>query len=409
MDEERKRLTHIAALAGLLLLGYWILQNTELIGRLLGWLGGLAAPFVTGGAVAFLVHVPLRAIERSLPKKLQKGRRALALVLTVLAVLAVLGLVLGLVVPELVKTCISLGQKLPGFWQSAIGWLEQLAARYPALPDAIEETLTEWQLLDWQKIFDTLLGFLGGTGAALMNTTVSAASGLFSGAANLFIGLVFAFYLLAQKENLGRQMRMLLYALLPGHAADEALRITHLVDKTFSSFLSCQCLEACILGGMFAVSMLLCRMPYITLISVLIAFTALIPLVGAFIGCGVGALLIAVQNPMQAVWFVVLFLCLQQVEGNLVYPRVVGNSVGLPSIWVLVAITLGGNLFGIGGMLVMIPLCSVAYTLLREWVWKRLRQRRVPSEKLTPGAAAGRPKKAENPPAAQGGPPHRNG
>lgn len=403
MDEERKRLTHIAALAGLLLLGYWILQNTALIGRLLGWLGGLVAPFVTGGAVAFLVHVPLRAIERALPQKLQKGRRALALVLTVLAVLAVLGLVVGLVVPELVKTCISIGQRLPEVWQSAVAWLEQLAARYPALPDAIEETLTEWQLLDWQKIFDTLLGFLGGTGAALMNSTVSAASGLFSGAANLFIGLVFAFYLLAQKENLGRQMRMLLYALLPGRAADEMLRITQLVDKTFSSFLSCQCLEACILGGMFAVAMLLCRMPYITLISVLIAFTALIPLVGAFIGCGVGALLIAVQNPMQAVWFVVLFLCLQQVEGNLIYPRVVGNSVGLPSIWVLVAITLGGDLFGIAGMLVMIPLCSVVYTLLREWVWKRLRQRRVPKEKLTPAAAAARPQKAQ-PPAAPNNP-----
>lgn len=384
MDAERKRFYRLAALAAGLLLGYWALENTAVVGRFFGWIGALIAPFAIGGALAFLLHVPLRAIENALPQKLKKGRRMLALFLTVLAVLAVLALVVGLVVPQLVRTFISLGQRLPEVWQSVILWLENLAAQYPALPDTIEQTLTEWQLLDWQKIFSALLGFLSSGGAALVGSTVTAATGLFSGVVNVGIGLVFGFYLLAQKENLARQAKMLLYALLPERGADEILRICRLVDKTFSSFLSGQCLEACILGCMFAVSMLLCRMPYITLVSVLIAFTALIPLVGAFIGCGVGALLIAVQNPMQAVWFVVLFLCLQQLEGNLVYPRVVGNSVGLPSIWVLAAVTLGGSLFGVGGMLLMIPLCSVAYTLLREWARRRLRQRGIGREKLLP-------------------------
>lgn len=385
MDAERKRFLRIAALAGGLLLGYWVLENLALVGRFFGWAGRLLKPFFIGGALAFLLHVPLRAIERGLPKKLQKGRRALALVLTVLAVLAVLALVMGLVLPQLAVTCLSLAQRLPEVWQTAILWLEELAARYPELSGSIGDTLSEWQLLDWQKVFDAILGFLGGTGAALVGSTVSAASGLLGGAFDLFVGVVFGFYLLAQKETLARQAKMLLYAALPDTPADEAVRICRLVDKTFSSFLSGQCLEACILGGMFAVSMLVCRMPYITLVSVLIAFTALIPMVGAFIGCGVGALLIAVQDPMRAVWFVVLFLCLQQIEGNLIYPRVVGSSVGLPSIWVLAAVTLGGSLFGVTGMLVMIPLCSVAYALLREWVWKRLRQRRVPRQKLEPG------------------------
>ena len=387
MQEERKRFARLAALAGGLLLGYWALQNTAVVGRFLGWIGSLISPFAIGGALAFLLHVPLRAIENALPKKLQKGRRALALCLTVLAVLAVLALVVGLVLPQLVRTFASLGQRLPEVWQSVILWLEQLAARYPALPDTIEDTLSEWQLLDWQKIFGALLSFVSNGGAALVGSTVTAATGLFSGVVNGCIGLVFGFYLLAQKETLARQAKMLLYAILPAPAADETVRVCRLIDKTFSSFLSGQCLEACILGCMFAVSMLLCRMPYITLVSVLIAFTALIPLVGAFIGCGVGALLIAVQNPMQAVWFVVLFLCLQQLEGNLVYPRVVGSSVGLPSIWVLAAVTLGGSLFGIGGMLLMIPLCSVGYTLLREWAWRRLRQRGIGREKLLPPRA----------------------
>lgn len=384
MNAERKRFYRLAALAAGLLLGYWALENTAVVGRFFGWLGALAAPFAIGGALAFLLHVPLRAIENALPKKLKKGRRMLALCLTLLAVLAVLALVVGLVVPQLVRTFVSLGQRLPEVWQSVILWLEELAAQYPALPDTIEQTLSEWQLLDWQKIFGALLGFLSNGGAALVGSTVTAATGLLGGVVNAGIGLVFGFYLLAQKENLARQAKMLLYALLPERGADETLRICRLVDKTFSSFLSGQCLEACILGCMFAVSMLLCRMPYITLVSVLIAFTALIPLVGAFIGCGVGALLIAVQNPMQAVWFIVLFLCLQQLEGNLVYPRVVGNSVGLPSIWVLAAVTLGGSLFGVGGMLLMIPLCSVAYTLLREWTRRRLRQRGIGREKLLP-------------------------
>lgn len=384
MNAGRKRFYRLAALAAGLLLGYWALENTAVVGRFFGWLGALAAPFAIGGALAFLLHVPLRAIENALPKKLKKGRRMLALCLTLLAVLAVLALVVGLVVPQLVRTFVSLGQRLPEVWQSVILWLEELAAQYPALPDTIEQTLSEWQLLDWQKIFGALLGFLSNGGAALVGSTVTAATGLLGGVVNAGIGLVFGFYLLAQKENLARQAKMLLYALLPERGADETLRICRLVDKTFSSFLSGQCLEACILGCMFAVSMLLCRMPYITLVSVLIAFTALIPLVGAFIGCGVGALLIAVQNPMQAVWFIVLFLCLQQLEGNLVYPRVVGNSVGLPSIWVLAAVTLGGSLFGVGGMLLMIPLCSVAYTLLREWTRRRLRQRGIGREKLLP-------------------------
>ena len=201
------------------------------------------------------------------------------------------------------------------------------------------------------------------------------------GVSTFVIGLIFSFYVLLQKERLARQGRQVLYALFPESWADKALEVLRLSNRTFSSFLSGQCVEAVILGALFVAAMTIFRMPYALLVGVLIALTALIPVVGAFIGCVVGALLIAVTNPWQAVGFIVLFLILQQIEGNLIYPHVVGNSVGLPSIWVLAAVTLGGKLMGIAGMLFFIPLCSVLYALFRGYVKARLKARHVPPRK----------------------------
>ena len=236
----------------------------------------------------------------------------------------------------------------------------------------LQEWLADAAQMDWQKLLNTVVEWAKNGGIALVGNAANAATGILAGMMNFFISMVFAIYVLMQKEKLGRQIRMLLYAWVPTQRADRVLEVASLTNKTFSSFLSGQCLEACILGCMFAVGMLVCRMPYVTLVSVLIAVTALIPIFGAFIGCFVGAFLILVQNPIQAFWFVVLFLCIQQIEGNLVYPKVVGNSVGLPSIWVLVAVTVGGSLWGIAGMLFAVPVCSILHALLRLGVHRRL-------------------------------------
>ena len=185
-----------------------------------------------------------------------------------------------------------------------------------------------------------------------------------------------------QKETLARQGRKLLYAFLPERISDQVVRVLRLTNATFSNFLSGQCVEVCILGSMFAVSMAIFRMPYIPLVSVLVAVTAFIPLVGAWVGCIVGAFLIMVSNPLQAVWFVVMFLVIQQVENNVVYPRVVGTSIGLSGMWVLVAVALGGEFMGVAGMFLMIPLVSVLYTLLSEWINHRLAGSEVVAEKL---------------------------
>ena len=192
-----------------------------------------------------------------------------------------------------------------------------------------------------------------------------------------FIAFVFACYILLQKEKLGLQCRKALFALLPKRVAERVISVCSLSHRVFSSFITGQCVEAVILGTMFFVAMSILKMPYALLVGCLIAVTALIPIVGAFIGCGVGAFLILMVSPMQALIFVIMFLILQQVEGNLIYPHVVGSSVGLPSIWVLFAVTVGGSLMGVLGMLLFIPLTSVLYTLFREFVYKRLREKNI--------------------------------
>ena len=229
--------------------------------------------------------------------------------------------------------------------------------------------------MDWAGLAKNLWDFLTTGVGSVVSTTISATMRVFSAVSAGFISLIFALYLLLQKEKLGTQCRKALYALMPEKGADQVVRVCSLSHKVFSSFITGQCVEAVILGAMFFLSMTLLQMPYALLVGCLIAVTALIPIVGAFIGCIVGAFLLLMVSPMQALIFVILFLTLQQVEGNLIYPHVVGSSVGLPSIWVLAAVSIGGSLMGVVGMLVSIPLASVAYTLFREFVYRRLKER----------------------------------
>lgn len=338
----------------------------------LGYLKGIASifmPFVVGAAIAFVVNVPMRAIEKVLfpkSKKLQKARRPIALVLTLLAILAVVSVVVILVVPQLGETFKTLGSKIPAFMTKAEEYIEGIFKDYPQ----IQSTLAGLSL-DWGGIVSSISGWV----QSGVTSTIDVAASAVNGVVSAFIGFVFAIYILLQKEKLGNQSRMVLYALVPEKIADRVLEIAAQASKTFSNFLSGQCLEAVILGCMFAVVMLILRMNYVALISVLIAFTALIPLVGAFIGCFIGAFLIFMDNPVQALVFVIVFLVIQQIEGNLIYPKVVGESVGLPAIWVLFVVTIGGKLMGVMGMLIMIPASSVIYALFREFVVKKLRTR----------------------------------
>ena len=358
---------------------YVALQNLGAVVLGLRWLMGILSPFLLGGTIAFILNVPMRAIERQLfPRKRRGGklRRPLALAMTLLAVIGVLTLAVCVIGPGVGDASRSVVEQIP----TAMERLEEQLTLLETYLPQLEAFIVDLNV-DWTALSQKMIALAKGWGGNLISTGGGLIGGVVSGVSTFVIGLIFSFYLLMQKEKLARQGRQVLYALLPERKADHALDILRLASRTFSSFLSGQCLEAVILGTLFVIAMTIFRMPYALLVGVLIALTALIPIVGAFIGCAVGAILIAITNPWKALMFIVLFLVLQQIEGNLIYPHVVGSSVGLPSIWVLAAVTLGGNLMGIVGMLFFIPLCSVLYALFRGYVQKRLVEKKVPARK----------------------------
>ena len=367
-----------------------LLLDTARATALFRYIWGLISPFVVGTGIAFIFNVPMRSIERNLEGMRKSGmRRALALLLTLFAMILVIMFVVELLVPQIKITVASLAERIPAFLESSAAKLMVLMEEYPGLEEWARNTFNLEQLeqLDWTNILKNGLTVVGNSVSSLMGGAFNVIGNVTTSLVNFVISLVFALYCLAGKENLARQGRRLLYSLISEKHADETIRVLRLTNVTFSNFISGQCLEAVILGCMFAVGMAIFKMPYIPLVSVVIAVTALIPIVGAFVGCVVGAFFILVNDPLQAVSFVALFLVLQQVEGNLIYPRVVGTSVGLPGMWVLVSVTVGGEIMGIAGMLVMIPLVSVFYTLVREYTGRRLVEKNIPEEKLQPQPA----------------------
>ena len=358
---------------------YCGLQHLGVVAGAVVWLLGILSPFVLGGAIAFVLNVPMRAIERHLfpnRRRLTRLRRPLALVLTLVALTGVLTLAFCVIGPGIKDAVVSIAAQVPDAFDRLYQRLLGLEQYLPQIKDLVGDLA-----IDWKSLSQKALSLAQSWGGSLISSGGGLMVGVVSGVSTFVIGLIFSFYILLQKEKLARQGRQVLYGLLPLKRADRALEVLRLAERTFSNFLSGQCVEACILGTLFVIAMTIFRMPYALLVGVLIALTALIPIVGAFIGCAVGALLIAITDPWKALVFIILFLVLQQIEGNLIYPHVVGSSVGLPSIWVLAAVTLGGKLMGVGGMLFFIPLCSVLYALFRDFVKGRLAEKKVAARK----------------------------
>lgn len=384
MEINKKTLRRILLIILFAVVLIWAVFVPAQSGAVLSKIGGILSPFVIGGALAFIINVPMRAIESRLFQKrtrLQKLRRPIALVLALLFVLLVVAFVIMAVVPELVRTIYLIAESVPAYLtelsEKIVDWANRAFNETPELLDWINSIQ-----INWGGLAEKLLGFVQSGVTDVVGSTVGFAVSLFGGIANFFVSLIFAIYVLFSKEILCRQCKMLLYGWLSEARADRVVEIAVLSRKAFANFITGQCLEACILGAMFALSMWIFRFPHVMLISVLVGFLALIPIFGAFIGCIVGAFLILVQNPMQAVWFVVMFLVIQQIEGNVIYPKVVGKSVGLPAIWVLIACTVGGSAFGLMGMVVMIPICSVVYTVVGTNAYKRIRERDIKPDKL---------------------------
>ena len=371
-----KKIRELIVFTALLVVALW---KFDVVLGVLKTIGQIIFPFILGGAIVFVINVPMSFLEKKIfenVKKENKAARKLArpvsLLLTIVLVVGVIALVMIGVIPQLTKTMGSLMINITDFIPQIKIWIRDFFHDNREIMNLVDQVqFNPDQAIRWG------ISLLGNGAGNMMNTTVSAVGSVVSGLATFFIAFSFACYVLFQKEKLHVQIRKVLFAFLPKQKADAFLKVCSLTYRTFANFLTGQCLEAVILGCMFVVTLSILRMPYALLIGVLIAFTALIPIFGAFIGCAVGSFLIFMVSPKQAIIFIIVFLVLQQIEGNLIYPHVVGESVGLPSIWVLAAVTIGGNLMGIIGMLVFIPLLSVVYTIFRKVVYQRLKKRHI--------------------------------
>lgn len=326
-------------------------------------------PFLIGGMLALALNVPLRAVESRLPRTM-RFRREIALGAVLFLAGAVLVILFALVVPQLLESGTALGQAVPDFWARTQAWAKQKARTMPLM----QAMLGGVDLPELKELLGQEASWL--RSGRWMGGTVNAAAQFVSAAADFGVGAVLAAYLLARKEQLARQACGVLDAWLPGAAAENIKHIAGVFGAAFSAFFSGQCLEAALLGCIFAFALWVCRFPCVALISSLIGVTALVPIFGTFVGCAFGTIVILALEPQKMIWFLVLFFCIQQLEGAFLYPRVVGSKIGLPPLWVLVAVTLGGKLFGAVGMLAMIPIFGALYALAKEKTCEKLKNRK---------------------------------
>lgn len=342
-------------------------------------------PFIIGGAIAFVLNVPMNFLQRHLfPEEktekrafMKKIARPVSMILVLLAVIGIVVIIMFILIPQLGKTFANLGRSIQAFIPQVQDWAQATFHNNKEIMKWVDSLE-----FDWNKIMDTGFRFFKNGAGSVVDSTITAAKSIVSGLTTFFIAFVFAIYILLQKERLEIQAKKILFAFVRRGRAEAIVEVLSLTYSTFSSFLTGQCVEAIILGCMFVVSMAILKLPYALLVGIVIAFTALIPIFGAFIGCAVGAFLIFMVDPVKTLIFIVLFLVLQQIEGNLIYPHVVGNSVGLPSIWVLAAVSIGGSLMGVVGMLIFIPIVSVLYALFREVVYLKLKQRKIDPKEI---------------------------
>ena len=390
---EKKTLYQLAGIAAGVVILYCALQNLTKVTGVIGTVISIFSPVLLGFIIAFVLNIPMTFLEgkwtvlaekyanTSSAKKKKRVRkhtacisntckRPVCLLLSIAFIVGTLTLVLRLVIPELGKTLALLMQDIPEFIKEVIAWAEANADELPMLAEQIAKLQ-----IDWEKTGKEFLSTVGNSALGIVNFTVTTLSVTFGALVDFIVAFIFSIYVLLNKEKLGAQFQKLLTAYLPEKPRKLCLHITHTAYHVFSRFITGQCTEAVILGSLCAIGMIVFRFPYAAMVGALVGVTALIPVVGAFLGAGVGAFMIFMQDPLQALLFVVYLTVLQQLEGNIIYPRVVGQSVGLPAMWVMAAVAVGGGIGGIGGMLLAVPVASIAYTLLREHVNKRIEKK----------------------------------
>ncbi len=350
----------------------WALNNLNSIWGVLAGFFSLITPFIIGIVIAFIMNIPMSFIEKKIFKKMSlKYKRPIAYVITLLLFLLIIFVTLFIVVPEFYNSVQEIISRVPLFWENLLNRIENTKLTENKY---INNYITSISI-DWAEVEGWLVNLLTNQASGWVRSTFNVATSVVGTVISIGIGFVFSIYILLQKEKLFRQIRKTSLAIFSKKVYEKLLYLADLINKSFSNFFSAQLLEAIIVGLMFFIAMNIFNYPYPLVISVLIGITSFIPIVGAFIGAIVGALLIAVVDLKLAFWFIIMFLIIQQIEGNLIYPHVAGKTIGLPSIWVFVAVILGGGLFGIIGIILFVPMTTVLYVLLKDFVNTRLRKK----------------------------------
>ena len=351
----------------------FVLVNFEKILSIVGYIINMFSPFIFGAIVAFVLNVLVNFIERKLFGKVKKKtwlkiKRPLSIAISVVLVIFIIVFIMNLLIPQLKNSVSLFTDSLPTYKEDIINIMNKFN---------LEETTIK-KVSDYLDNFGRVItDYIKGNSKDVITVTTEVATSLIAIISKAVIAIVFAIYIIAQKETLKRQFNKLMSAYLKPRTVNRINKYASMANTTFSNFVTGQCLEALIFGSLCFLGMLILRLPYATTIAVLLGFTALIPVFGAFIGTFLGAFLILMISPIKAIIFVVFILVLQQIEGNLIYPKVVGKSVGLPGIWVLLSVTIGASVGGILGMLIATPLCSLLYILLRQAVNDRINSNKI--------------------------------
>lgn len=376
MKELNNKFKENLLLGTYLMLLYFILLNIKNIFAMFDDVLSILNPFILAFCMAFVLNLPMKFFENKIfnfldknksdfVKNLKRPLSILSTFITVIGLIVALGL---FVIPELINSLATLMDAVPGYIKSFETLINQYVSSTELLQNIYNALMTTWQ--DLLRIATT---FLTTSLTGILSTTVTITSGVI----NFILSVILTIYMLSSKEKLVLNFKKLLFAFSKKEIANKIVDISKLSNYTFSKFITGQCIEAVILGVLCFIGMTILSMPYALLISVLIGVTALIPIFGAFIGAIPAVFLILIIDPIKAIWFVVFLLCLQQFEGNIIYPKVVGNSVGLSAIWVMLAMIVGGSTLGLVGMLIGIPTFSVIYQLIKEVTYKKLNQKKV--------------------------------
>ena len=343
--------------------------------KLLGFAGrlwGIVIPLIMGAVMAYVLNLIMKVVEKwyfpkSKSKLVKATRRIVCIFLSIFLILLIGFLIFRLVIPELVDTISMIWRWVP----VGLERLQDILANYSDQIPELEKWINSLEF-DWNEIGKNLFRYFTSGVSDIVGSTISVVGTIGMGVTNFVIGLIFAIYILANKETFGRQLGKVAAAYCRPVLLNKIKSVIKVANETFSSFIVGQCTEAVILGSLCILGMLIFRFPYAPMVGTFVGATALIPVVGAYLGAVVGFIMILTVSPIKAVLFIVFIIALQQLEGNLIYPKVVGSSIGLPGMWVLAAVTVGGGISGIGGMLIGVPLTATVYKLIRSDVNKRI-------------------------------------